>query len=193
LNTVYGLCHRLALKIRESSYKPDVIVAISRGGFVPARLLCDFLNVSDMVSVRVKHYEAGAKKLKQAYVKYSLPANLDLQKSRVLIVDDVNDTGESLEAAVQHVSLLKPAGLKTAVLHQKETTKWDADYYALAVRKWLWIVYPWAATEDIGSFIKQMKSRPRTPQAIAERLKQECGIRISMSWLQKILRVMGED
>ncbi len=109
VNAVYGLSYRVALKILKSSYNPDVIVAISRGGFVPARFLCDFLNVKDMLSVRVQHYEAGATKLKQASVKYPLPAGIDLRASKVLIVDDVNDTGDSLEVAVEHVSRFQPA------------------------------------------------------------------------------------
>ncbi|HXH17680.1 MAG TPA: hypothetical protein VNJ07_01250, partial [Chitinophagales bacterium] len=50
------------------------IAAIARGGFAPARFLCDFLHVSDMASVQVKHYEAGADRQAKAWVKYPLNA-----------------------------------------------------------------------------------------------------------------------
>ena len=46
-------CRALAQKIRLSKFKPDVIVAIARGGFVPARLLCDYLDVIDLLSIKL--------------------------------------------------------------------------------------------------------------------------------------------
>jgi len=42
----------LARKIKKSGFIPDVIVAVARGGFVPARLLCDFLNVENLLSIQ---------------------------------------------------------------------------------------------------------------------------------------------
>lgn len=45
---VYRLAWRLADRIRRSGFKPDPIVAMARGGYVPARLLCDFLDIHDL-------------------------------------------------------------------------------------------------------------------------------------------------
>ena len=41
-------CRKLAEKIKESGWRPDLIVAIARGGYTPARLLCDFLDIHDL-------------------------------------------------------------------------------------------------------------------------------------------------
>ncbi|MCK7580840.1 MAG: hypothetical protein MZV65_37935 [Chromatiales bacterium] len=48
-------------------FAPDLIVAVAaRGGYVPARLLADYLDVMDLVSLRIEHYTAGARKRRRA-------------------------------------------------------------------------------------------------------------------------------
>lgn len=185
LGKVYDLSFRLALNIRESRYKPDLIVAIARGGFVPARFLCDFLNVKDMTAVGVQHYAPGAVRMKKASVKFPLSANV--YGKSVLIVDDVNDTGDSLFAAVEHVKTFRPAYLKTAVLHQKETTVFSADFAAFHVRAWRWILYPWAVVEDVGSFVARMKPRPKSLAETAARLKKQHSMQVPIRLLEMIM------
>ena len=51
LRTLYEFCYHLALKIRDSGYRPDIVVAIARGGFVPARFVCDFLGLSRLARI----------------------------------------------------------------------------------------------------------------------------------------------
>ena len=51
----------LARKIKESGYKPTVIIAVARGGYVPARLLADFLNVTNMLSIQSQHWTKAAR------------------------------------------------------------------------------------------------------------------------------------
>ena len=59
---VQRLCRRLAIMIRSSNYVPDVVVAISRGGYVPARLICDYLDIMALTSIRTEHYLSGSVK-----------------------------------------------------------------------------------------------------------------------------------
>jgi hypothetical protein len=189
LRRVYDLSFRLASQIRESGYKPDFIVAIARGGFVPARFLCDFLHVKDMTAIGVQHYAPGARKMRKAKVKFPLSA--DVSGRRVLIVDDVNDTGESLLAALNHLRSFRPAQLKTAVLHQKETTVCGANFVAFHVRAWRWILYPWAVVEDVGSFIAQMKPQSKNLATAAARLRKEHSIQIPVKLLEKIMALQS--
>ena len=73
---VYRLAWRLADLIRQSGFAPDLIVAVARGGYVPARLLCDFLDIYDLVSIRIAHYEAGSYRNPTARLASPLPLDV---------------------------------------------------------------------------------------------------------------------
>ena len=125
-NYVYRLASRLAHLIIDAGYQPEVIVAIARGGYVPARILCDFLNVYALTSIRVVHYTGGARKQARAEVTDSLCT--DIRGKRVLIVDDVSDTGDTYEVAWRHLEDFQPAEMKTAVLLHKITASYQPDF-----------------------------------------------------------------
>ena len=188
LQAVYELSYQLACQIRDSQFAPDVVIAIARGGFVPARFVCDFRGLHDMTSIKVQHYAPGAEKEDKAYVKY--PLGGDIHGQRVLIVDDVNDTGDTLIVARRHIQAAGPAQVRTAVLHEKATSPVHADYHAAEVLEWRWIIYPWARVEDIGGFIRRMDPRPGDTAAIRERLRQDYGIDIDAAETERILSLM---
>lgn len=83
---VQRLARKLAADIRADRFNPQAIVAIGRGGYVPARLLCDHLDLSDLRSIRIAHYTAGAEKQRRARLVDGLCR--DLGGRRVLLVDD---------------------------------------------------------------------------------------------------------
>lgn len=185
LDEVVELSFALARQILESSYQPDLIVAIARGGFTPARFLCDFLNVRAMASVSVRHYSAAAIKEAKAYVLY--PLNAEVAGKKVLLVDDVNDTGDTLEMAIQHVRDQSPAQFKTAVLHEKSTTSIRCDFKVVTVKDWHWILYPWARTEDVGGLIAREYAGIREIPLLQQRLREDHGMEIPADSLEKIL------
>ena len=168
LNDIYSLCSRLAQKIIDSEYKVDIIIAIARGGFVPARLLCDFLDINDMTSVKVTHY-IGTDKGQKASLKY--PLNADIKGKNVLLVDDVNDTGKSIKVALDHLREFDPADIKTAVMHEKNDSLLATDYHVEYLGTWKWLIYEWAVVEDVGSFIS--KSGLKDDDAILKMLKED--------------------
>jgi len=184
-NRFHALSRKLARKVRESGYRPDTIVAIGRGGYMPGRILSDFLDVMDLACIKVEHYHA-AKKDREAVVRYPLTA--DLSGRRVLLVDDVSDSGDTFDVALPHLACRgTPAEVRTAVLHHKVTSSYVPDYYAKKVLKWRWIVYPWAVAEDLGSLIREMSPRPADLGGIARRLKNEHGVCVSRRLLRDIL------
>ena len=147
---------KLAEEIKKSGWRPDVIVAISRGGYVPARLLCDFLDLHDLVSVQVLHWGKAAEITAKAHVKY--PLNLDLSGKKVLVVDDICDTGDSIIVARKHVEEnCKPAEVKVAVMQWiSPIAKIKPDYYVDEVKEWIWYQYPWTRAEDTTNFIEKI-------------------------------------
>ncbi len=179
LDTVGALARDLARRIIESGYRADVIVAISRGGFVPARLLCDLLHITDMTSIKIEHYGPGARAHAHTRLKY--PLSGDFKGKRILLVDDVNDTGDTLEVATRHIQTFAPEALHTAVLHEKEHSVFKTHYCARHIREWRWIIYPWAVIEDIGGFIKAMDPPPEDSAQVIARLASEYGLEISQA------------
>jgi len=148
----------LAKKVKESGYKPDVIVAVARGGFVPARLLCDFLGVENLLSLQSQHWTEAAKAAERAIIKF--PYKVDLTGKKVLLVDDIVDTGESLALAKKYIlENWRPKELRIATLQWiKPVAKIKPDYYLIEVTEWVWFQYPWTRLEDTYQFFKRMLS-----------------------------------
>ncbi|MET1124128.1 MAG: phosphoribosyltransferase [Archaeoglobaceae archaeon] len=150
---IVKLCEELARKIKESGYRPDVIVAVARGGWVPARILCDHLDVRELYSVKTEHWGVVATPTGEA--KITQPLNVSLKGKRVLIVDDVADTGDTIKVVAEHVKSLSPAEVKIAVIDYKKTSKFEPHYYAALMEEWRWIVYPWSIREDLKDLLKR--------------------------------------
>jgi len=70
---------------------------------------------------------------------------LSIKDKRVLLVDDVSDSGLTLQFSVQTLSLYMPAEIKTATLYIKPWTKYVPDYYAEQVNEW--VIFPWETEE----------------------------------------------
>ncbi len=146
----------LAKKIEESGYRPDVVIAIARGGFVPARLVCDFLGIENLLSIQSQHWTEAARKGERAIIKFQY--TVDLRGQKALLVDDIVDTGDSMILAKNFVEeSWKPDELRTAALQWISTVaKIKPDFYYIEVRDWVWFQYPWTRLEDTMQFIKRM-------------------------------------
>jgi hypoxanthine phosphoribosyltransferase len=156
--------------IKKSGYRPDLVVAIGRGGFVPARIVCDYILSEHLTSIRISHWGVAAQKMERAEVIYPLSTPVDGKK--VLIIDDVTDTGETLSTAINYIMRLFPEEIKTGVLQHKSVSTVIPDYYAEELTEWRWIVYPWALHEDLTGFILSvMDDEPCSADGIRLRLE----------------------
>ncbi len=146
----------LARKIKESGYQPTVVVAVARGGYVPARLLCDFLGVENLLSIQSQHWTEAAKAAEKAIIKF--PYTVDLSGHRALLVDDIIDTGETVALAKKFIEEnWRPDELRVAALQWISTVaKIKPDYYYIEVKEWTWFQYPWTRLEDVSQFLRRM-------------------------------------
>lgn len=188
---MYSLCRKLAHSILDSGFRPEVIVAVARGGFVPARILCDCLEVHELAGIRVVHYGAGGEKKKQA--RLAAPLNTGIRGRKVLLVDDLVDTGETLKVASAYLETQGPADLRTAVMQIKITTEIKPEFSARTIRKWRWVIYPWAVMEDVGAFLSRMENPPQDLDEASRRLRREYGISLPGSLLQEVFRFRRLD
>lgn len=170
----YDMARQLAFMIHDDNYQPDIIIAIARGGYTPARILSDYLGVMDMTSFKVKHYQSKQKE-DVAVIQHPLAADVSGQK--ILLVDDVSDTGDTFEVAIDHINdCARPTEVRTAVLHHKIISKYTPEYYTREVKEWHWITYPWAIMEDMTAFIKKMQPAPTSAEQVAQKLRSEYSI-----------------
>lgn len=168
-NEVVVWSKQLAERIIESGYQPDVIVGIARGGVTPARLLCDFLGVMDLLTIKVEHWVETAGHLEDAIVKYPFTANLERKK--VLLVDDICDTGRSIIVSKEYIEKnSRPGELRVATMQYiKPVAKFKPDYYVDEVVEWVWYLYPWNQMEDTINLLKKiLQERPLIPRTLDE-------------------------
>ncbi|MFP4640513.1 MAG: phosphoribosyltransferase [Guyparkeria sp.] len=189
LDEVVAHCDRVARQVAESGFRPDTVVAVARGGFAPARFLCDFLDVSRLLSLQLRHYRSGGRAESRAEV--SEPLSGEIAGRRVLLVDDVNDSGDTLAAALPYLKDFRPAELRTAVLHEKANTAHRADFHSGFVEEWRWLLYPWAVVEDAGQFLREMDPCPTSVEAARQRLEAAHGLVLSGSEIERVLFYNG--
>lgn len=159
---IYNLCRNISTEIKHSGYEPDIIIALARGGWFAGRVLCDFLGLDDLSSLKVEHYiGTTAIDSGEPYIKYPLSDNV-IEGKKVLIVDDIVDTGESMLSAKAYLEGRKPIEVRTASLQYLGSSKIDPDYVGERLEDWAWIVYPWNFMEDMISILaKCMRKDPK--------------------------------
>lgn len=188
---VYRLSALLVRQIKDAGYRPDVVIAIARGGYVPARLVCDFLDIYDLTSVRISHYTAGSSKEETA--RLSSPLCMEIKGLRVLLVDDITDTGDTIEVALQHIRESGPAEVRTAVLQHKKQSSLQPDFHAKTLIKWRWIIYPWAMVEDIGEFLRAMPVLPESIEAANTMLQVDHGVTVPPRLLYQVFQMIEKN
>lgn len=152
----YKLARKVGDKINKLDYKPDVIVGLARGGWVLARVLCDFIGVKDLVSLKVEHWGVTATPDGTAKLKHAI--NVDLKGKKILVVDDITDTGESMRVAVEYIKSLEPAEVRTASLLHLTCAKFKSDYIGEEL-PWIWVIFPWNFTEDMCTIVPKVCAR----------------------------------
>lgn len=185
---IVHLCYLLASKVEADHYQPDLVIAIARGGYVPARLICDYLDIYNLTSLRISHYLGGTDKSEAA--KLSIPLNIDITDMKVLLVDDVDDSGDTLQLALEHIKGLKPAAVKVAVLHHKLISTIEPDYYAQKIIKWRWLTYPWAVVEDVQGFIRKMDPKPTSVTEAMEYFAKTYRTKLPLQVMEQVFRKM---
>ncbi len=127
----------IAYNLVKDDFIPDTLALVMTGGMIPAKLLSDLLNVKEFAYIDIRSYKVTSK---GEPVLRSVIAS-QLMNKKVLIVDDVSDTGETLELAERVVSLFKPKEVRLATIYIKPWTKKVPHYYYKSVGSW--IVFPW--------------------------------------------------
>lgn len=145
------ICRKLVKKIKEPF---DVIVCILRGGAIPGVIIANELDIHQVLTIKAlqKGQVTDAGKEKVAYKakkgEVLVPLNkFNLKGKRILVVDDVLDSGESLKIVLDLIKKRKPKTLKVAVMQMKTYSKIKPDYYVEVKKNWLF--YPWMSQREL--------------------------------------------
>ncbi len=166
-------CSAIGEKVVESGFRPDAVVGLARGGWVPARIVSDELGVKELISLRTQHWGVTASKDGKATLSTTIQENVEGR--RLLIVDDITDTGDSIGLAFRHASSLSPASVKTATMLHINHSSFVPDYFAEEVDgdSWTWYIFPWNYGEDMATFIGSILSDgPKNIKEISGSLKE---------------------
>jgi hypoxanthine phosphoribosyltransferase len=136
----------LAEAVAADGYRPDMILGIARGGLLVAGGLGYALGVKNTFTMNVEFYTGVDERLELPMILPPVPDLVDFQETRVLIADDVADTGATLQL-VKEFCAGKVAEVRCAVLYEKPRSAVRCEY--VWRRTDLWITFPWSAEEPV--------------------------------------------
>ena len=140
-------CNDIATKIRISQFHPDVIIALGRGGMIPARLLSDILGVSTVYLFGIKLYTGVGVRGDKVSVE---PFSHIIEKKKILLLDDILDSGITIEKTLEVLKKKRPEAIKVATLLCKKNRNNKPSYFASDAEEDTWIVFPWERIETSG-------------------------------------------
>ena len=116
---IFGDASRvLAQMVADDGYEPDMILSIARGGLLIGGALGYALSVKNVYTMNVEFYTGVDERLDVPRILPPAPDFVDVSDARILIADDVADTGHTLRS-VQEFCAGKVAEVRSAVLYEK--------------------------------------------------------------------------
>jgi len=162
---VYGLLLELADKIKEMGFKPDVIVGVSRGGWLPARVLSDLLDNPTLANIRVGFYVDVYKTVSEPVI--TQPVSVSVKDKQVLVVDDITDTGKSLQLVWESL-MTEAKDVKSVTLYHKAWSCFTPDLYARETDAW--IIFPWEYYETVKKVGSRLVDEGKSLNAVKNTL-----------------------
>ncbi|HEY6239062.1 MAG TPA: phosphoribosyltransferase [Thermoplasmata archaeon] len=182
-----GWADTIADRVLDAGRTPTTIVALTRGGWVPARLVADRLRVKRLVSLRAQHWGVTATPSGAAEITEGLSG--PVRDEDVLIVDDITDTGQSLSLALDHVRSADAKRVETATcLHLTHST-FVPTYAAEEIPRdaWVWVVFPWNYWEDLATLARRAFDETHDVAGSAHLLEQRCGFHAPLDDVKAVL------
>lgn len=136
----------LARAVVADGYEPDMILSIARGGLMIGGSLGYALAVKNVYTMNVEFYTGVDERLEVPRILPPAPDFVDLADAKILIADDVADTGHTLRS-VQDFCAGKVGEVRTAVLYEKAHSVVNCEYVWRHTD--LWINFPWSSEEPL--------------------------------------------
>jgi hypothetical protein len=143
------LCRVLAVRVAASGYQPDIVVGIAKAGVIPGAVVASILRC-DFYSLKISRDLGGTRVRARPRILSAAPS--EAAGKRVLIVDEICTSGDTLRMALNALRQVGPADLKTATSLVKHGG-YKPDYFALETAAT--VVFPWdrQILDDTGEII----------------------------------------
>ncbi len=136
------------------------------------RLMSDFMEIEEVMITRCEYYSDLGERRKKPIITQKIQG--DLEGKRVLLLDDVADTGESLKVISSYLRSKKPRKLTIATIYVKPWTIITPDFYAASTDAW--IIFPWETYEAIKLLKRKnglkILEETKIPKSVIQRLQK---------------------
>lgn len=155
------LARKMAAAMLDHEKNPfDEIVAIARGGLTLGHLFSDYLQIP-ISSITIQSYTDIEK---QGEVNITAGLSKIIKGKKILLVDDIADTGKTLIRATEYLTDFHPSSITTATMFYKPHCSVMPDYFAQQTDKW--ILLPFEVTEWIYTFTTKMTKEGKSKREI---------------------------
>ncbi len=115
------------------AFEAEAIIAIARGGYTLSHAMAEGLNIRDVQSIRTELYDKECKR-----ETLSLFGSCDIGVKKVLVVDDIADSGETLAYIMEYLEQNFPAvTFKSVTLFYKKTSIYEPDFWVNEADAWI--------------------------------------------------------
>jgi hypoxanthine phosphoribosyltransferase len=153
----------------------DLIVALAKGAWPMSRSLVDYTQIAELASLGVKFYSGINERLAEPSIYQTLPTSV--KGKRILLFDDVADTGESLLFVKDYLLAQGASSVSTATLFFKPWSKCEPDFYGDTSEAW--IIFPFEKREMHELLSSKWREQGVGEQEIEERVQQ---LNIEKTW-----------
>ena len=136
----------LAEQVAADGWYPDIVLGIARGGLLVGGAIAYALGVKNTFTVNVEFYTGIDERLEMPMILPPVPTLVDLGEARVLVADDVADTGQTL-VLVKDFLAGKVGETRIAVLYEKSPSIVRCEYVWRRTDRW--IDFPWSVDDPV--------------------------------------------
>ena len=179
---INDLTFKIARQMLAAGKKFDRIVTLAKGGWPMTRSLVDFLSADKVVSLGIKFYSGINQRFSEPKIYQDFPIKLTGEK--ILLFDDVTDTGNSFQFTQTHLQKNNVKSITTASLFYKPHSVFKPDYYGFETSAW--IIFPYEVVEAMIFLADKWTKQGLTPATIKARF-------LRFGFPEKIIQFYGRQ
>jgi len=172
----------ISLLINQQAIKLDRIITLAKGGWPMTRSLVDLLGVKEVASIGVKFYCGINQRCEKPIIYQQLP--IDIIGEKILLFDDVADTGESLLFVKDYLHSMGIEDITTATIFYKSHSKIKPDFYTKQTSDW--IIFPYEVRETINLLAPKWKDAGISDSQIKQRFLEFGFDEKQVEWFMKL-------
>lgn len=149
-NHVELAAKKILEQMKHDAFVPDIIISIARSGLIPASLISYALGNKELYVIKVdfsKNQQISFRQDLREKPKISQEISKDVEGLKILVVDEMVVSGETLKLVSSYLEIKNPAVAKYAVLYKQPWSQFEPDYFGEEVREWP--VFPWKRLKEV--------------------------------------------